>query len=429
VLAAHLETEHPPPPIARDVWLALRETLDKDPARRPGSAGDAVRRLREGAALAERARWRTTEAPRRVGLAALLAAALFGLGFVLPWPAVPALERQIGDLRVRTSPAKAPDPRILLVTLEGSLESESLANRGDEIGQGLSEMLAAGARGVAIDFLLPAQWSSSQRFSDLLLRHSDALTLAAFSRPDGSVVGLECIDGLAAVALGPQRASEVFGFVNLDEDRDGVVRRARSWFRDQSGARRPSWAGRAARGLRDEADSARELWIDTRIDWTRYARISWREVPAVLAQNPGLFRDALVLLGGDFRASGDDYHRMPHRSGKSPAVSGLTLQALTVDTIGAGFPVREPERLPVLAAAALAAALAAAGALCRRRIASTAVWLAVGASVYFALTLPVFWRTGLIMPITTPLLLVFFGFLAAFVLRRNLAAIPEVSGV
>lgn len=428
VLAAHLKMEPPPPPIPREVWLALRETLHKDPAQRPRSAGDAVLRLREGEALAERTRWRTTEIPRRAGIATLLAAALFALGFVLPWPAVPAIERRIGDLRVRTSPAKAPDPRILLVTLdeEGTERSpRSLADRGDEIGQGLSDILAAGARGVAIDFLLPAPWSSAQRFSDLLLRHSDVVTLAAFSRPDGSVDGPECVDGLTAVALGPQRASEIFGFVNLDEDRDGVVRRARTWFHDSSGARRPSWAGRAARGLRGDADSARELWIDTRIDWTRYARISWRDVPAALAQNPGLFRDKLVLLGGEFRGFGDDYHRVAHRSGK--AVSGLALQAMTVDTIGAGLPVREPGRLPVLGATALVAAFVVAGGLCHRRIASTVVWLAAGASACLGLTLPVFWRTGLSMPITTPLLLVLLGFLAALVLRRSLTSPPEVT--
>jgi hypothetical protein len=100
---------------------------------------------------------------------------------------------------------------------------------------------------------------------------------------------------------------------------------------------------------------------------------------------------------------------------------------MTVDTIGAGLPVREPERLPVLGATALVAAFVVAGGLCHRRIASTVVWLAAGASAYLALTLPVFWRTGLSMPITTPLLLVCLGFLAVLVLRRSLPSPPEVS--
>src|SRR6185295_8212498 len=151
---------------------------------------------------------------------------------------------------------------------------------------------------------------------------------------------------------------------NLDEDRDGVVRQGRLWFRDRAGGERPSWAARAARGLGSgdarEAGVSRRFWIDTRIDWTRYARISWRQLPAALDRNPGLFRGRLVLVGGDFRGSGDDVYRIADRSGRSTVLSGLALQALMVDTIGAGLPVREPARFPVLAAAALGALLAAA---------------------------------------------------------------------
>jgi serine/threonine protein kinase len=434
VLAGHLEAEPPPLPLSPEVWLALREALQKDPALRPYTAGDLVRRLREGAAQAEGARWRSIEVPRRRRLAALLAASLAAVGLVLPWPPLPGPERRIGDLRVRTSPAKAPDPRILLVTLdEPSLDSSpvSLAGRADEIGHGLSRILAAGARGVAVDLLLPAQWSGSQGFSDLLLRHSKDLTLATFSAPDGSLVGTECMDGLTAAALGPRRAAEIFGFVNLDEDRDGAVRRGRLWFRDRSGGRRSSWAARAARGLRPgfagEAGIPRHFWIDTRIDWPRYARISWRHVPAALRRNPELFRGQLVLLGGDFRGSGDDYHRVAHRAGTSGAVSGLTLQALMVDTIGAGLPIREPARMPALAAAALGTVLAAAWVLCAYRVWPIAVWLAAGAGVYLAVSFPVFWWTGLMFPVSAPLLLVVLGLLAALVLRRKLSSPPEVS--
>ena len=431
VLAGHLEAEPPALPLSPEVWLALSEPLRKDPALRPRTAAAAVRRLREGAAQAERARWRSAEVPRRERMAAVLAAILLLLCLGLPWPPLPAIERWIGDLRVRTSPAKAPDPRILLVTLDkASLGSSplALADRADEIGRTLSRILGAGARGVAVDLLLPAQWSASQGFSDLLLRHSEALTLAAFSDPGGSLVGTDCIDGLTAAALGPRRLSGIFGFVNLDEDQDGTVRRGRLWFRDRSGSARPSWAARAARGLRFQDDGApRDFWIDTRIDWPRYARISWRQLPAALDRNPGLFRDRLVLVGGDFRGSGDDYHRIAHRSGSNTAVSGLALQALMVDTIGAGLPIREPARMPVLAAAALGAALVMAGVLCARRVGSIAVWLAACTGVYTAISFPVFWWTGLMLPVMAPLLLVMLGLLAALVWRRNLSSPPEVS--
>lgn len=431
VLAGHLEQEPPPLPLPPEVWRALTTALRKDPDRRPHTAGELARRLREGAALAEQARWRKVEVPRRAGLAALLAAGLAAASLALPGPPIPAAEHWGGDLRVRTAPVRPPDPRILLVTFdESSLGSSplSLADRADEVGSNLSRIFAAGARGVAIDLLMPAKWSASPDFSELLLRHSEDLTLAVFSAPDGSLVGTECVDGLTAVALGP-RASEIFGFVNLDEDRDGIVRRGRLWFRDRSGQERPSWAARAARGLgADRAadeEAPRSLWIDTRIDWPRYARISWRQVATVLNRNPDLFRDRLVLVGGDFRGSGDDYHRIPHRTGRSE-VSGLTLQALTVDTIAAGMPLREPGRAPVAAAVALTTALALAVVLCAPRVRWTIAGVAVGAGLYLALSFPVFWWTGLILPVTAPLLLLLLGMATALVLRRLLPSPPEV---
>lgn len=431
VLTGHLVAEPPSLPLPPEVWNVLREALHKDPARRPRTAGEVVRRLREGVAEAERARWREIEIPRRLRLAALLAAALLAAGLVLPWPPLPGTERRIGDLRVRTSPARAPDPRILLVTLDEESSNDnpvSLADRADDIGRTLSRILDAGARGVAIDVLLHAKWSASPGFSDLTLRHSGDLTLAAFSEPDGSIVGTECVDALTAAALGPRRTSAMFGFVNLDEDRDGAVRRGRLWFRDVSGHERPSWAARAARELRPELESGtpRVFWIDTRIDWPRYERISWREIPAALDRHPELFRDRLVLVGAELRGSGDDYHRIPQRSGKR-AVSGLTLQALMVDTIGAGLPIREPGKMVVLTASALITFLVLAGVLCVRRAAPIAVRLTVGAALYVALSFPVFWRTGRMLPITAPLLLLLLGLAVALILRRVLPSPPEVS--
>ncbi|HKV11358.1 MAG TPA: protein kinase, partial [Thermoanaerobaculia bacterium] len=416
VLAGHLEAEPPPLPLPPEVWQPLRDALQKDPALRPHSAGEVVRRLREGLARAERARFRSVEVPRRARLAALFAAALLAAGLAMPEPPLPAVERRIGDLRLRTAPAREPDPRILLVTLdEASLGGSplSLADRADEIGRTLDRVLAAGAHSVAIDVLLHAKWSASPAFSDLLLEHPRELTLSAFSEPDGSVVGTECVNGLTAAALGPRQAAGLFGFVNLDEDKDGVIRQGRLWFRDRSGGRRPSWAARAARELRPGPGrgAPQAFWIDTRIDWSRYARISWQDVPAALARSPGLFQDRLVLVGGEFRASGDDYYLIAQRSGTRP-VSGLALQALKVDTIAAGLPVREPARAPVRAASAIATFLALAAVLCARRAGAAAGWLAAAALLYVALSFPVFGWTGLKLPVTAPLLPVLLGLAA-----------------
>lgn len=416
VLRGHLDREPPPPDLPEEVWLALRPALEKDPARRPRTAGEVVARLREGIARAARRRWRSSEVPRRVGLAALLALALGAVGLVLP--ALPAAERRLDDLRFLAAPAKTPDPRILLVTIdEASLQDSSLADRADEIGLTVSRIFDAGARHVAIDLQPPATWRASTAFADMVIRHAGRLTLVAFTNPNGRLLGTDCLDPLTLVALGPRRAVGLFGFANLDQDPDGVVRRGRTRFRDRSGVERPSWAAHAA-GTRP---AERDFRIDARIDWNRYARISWKDVPAALDSDPGLFRGRLVLVGGgELRGAGDDYNRI-----QTGEVSGLVLQALMVDTISAGLPVREVSNLPVLAAAVLAAGCAMAGLLCARRSGPVFAWSAAGAGLYLAVSFPVFGWTGLMLPGTAPCLLLLLGLLLAFAVRRVLPEVPS----
>jgi len=56
-----------------------------------------------------------------------------------------------------------------------------------------------------------------------------------------------------------------------------------------------------------------------------------------------------------------------------------------------------------------------------------AVGIAASAGIYLALSFPVFWRSGLILPVTSPLLLVLLGLLATLALRKVLPSPPEVS--
>jgi len=53
VLAGHLKGEPPPFLLLPEVWRPLRATLQKDPALRPGTAGEVVRRFRNGKIEAE----------------------------------------------------------------------------------------------------------------------------------------------------------------------------------------------------------------------------------------------------------------------------------------------------------------------------------------------------------------------------------------
>ena len=429
VLAGHLEREPPAGALSAEIRGALREALAKDPACRPATAREVVRRLRAAAGREERARWRRAEVPRRVFLAALLAAAVPAAGLLLPH-GLPALEHWADDLRLRAAPAHPPDPRILLITLdEASLAGRSvpLADRADEIGDTLNRVFAAGARGVAVDLLLPESWGASRGFSDLVLRHPDALTLAAFSTPDGKVLGAGSVAGLTATALGPERAGSLFGFVNVDEDPDGVVRRGRLGFRDRSGGERPSWAARAAGMLSavPAGSHGKGFRIDHRTDGSGFTRVSWQDVPAALAKRPWIFRNRLVLVGGDLMAAGDDVHRIPSRQDRNERVSGLMLQALLVDTLVAGLPVREARTAPFLAGAALWTALAAAALLLARRPAPVLAALIMIPLLALGLSIPVFQATGLLWPVTPLLLPPLIALALAAVLRRALPSIPR----
>ncbi|MES1211391.1 MAG: hypothetical protein ABUL63_03550, partial [Acidobacteriota bacterium] len=79
----------------------------------------------------------------------------------------------------------------------------------------------------------------------------------------------------------------------------------------------------------------------------------------------------------------------------------------------------------VFATAALGTALAMTLILCARRARRMALWLALGATVYVALSCPVFWWAGLMLPATAPLLLVLLGMITALGVRRVLPAPPE----
>ncbi len=431
VLAGHLEAEPSPPGggLSTEAWGVLRDSLAKAPATRPATAGEVVRRLRVAAGREHFLRWRRAEVPRRIFISAVLGFAAAVAGLLLPPTGVPAVERWAYDLRVRAAPVRSPDPRILLVSLdEASLAGGStpLAGRADEFGNTLERIFIAGARGVAVDLLLPEQWSASSGFSDLVLRHPETLTLAAFSAPDGSIMGTRSVAGLTAAALGSRRVDAMFGFVNLDEDPDGVVRRGRLSFRNRSEGQQSSFAARAAAMISPLAmpPTPQRFWIDHRIDGSGFAQISWRDVPAALAKKPWVFRDRLVLVGGDVVAAGDDVHRVPRCAGRAAAVSGLVLQALQVNTIAAGLPIREAPRSPFLAGAALWTGLAVAASLIANRPTPVLAALVLGLMLYLGLSAPIFRSTGLLLPVTVPLLPALSALALALVLRRTLVPIP-----
>ena len=418
VLVGHLEREPPRPTVlSSEIWEALRPALAKDPALRPATAGEIVRRLRTGAGRERIARWRRAEIPRRAVLAALLALAVPVSARLLP------SERWSYDLRMRAAPTHAPDPRILLITLDSG--PVSLANRADEISGTLDRVFAAGARGIAIDVLLHKSWNQSEAFSSLVLRHPESLTLAAFSNADDEVSGTGCLSGLTAVALGPRKLASLFGFVNLDTDADGAIRRGRIRFRNRERGESLSWAAHAAGMLTPlpALPDGKVFWIDHRTDPAKFAHLSWRDVPRTLAEKPRVFRDRLVLVG-DLETA-DDVHRVPSLEFRNETVSGLILQARMVDTLLAGMPIWEPWKAPFLVGAALWSVLAAAVALVARRPVPFLATLLGGLMLYLGLSVPVFLKTGLLLPWIPLVLPVLTALALALMLRRVLPQIPR----
>jgi serine/threonine protein kinase len=438
IIAGHC-TGAPPPAatlnsaLPREVDDALLPAMAKTPSQRPRSAAELVRRIRSAVFRARLRAWRQREIPRRVILS--LAGAI-----ILPYASAQAsrfgvlqqIENRSVDVRFSAQPTRAPDPRLFLISLdERSLAADPtpLTEKADEFGRELARVFDVGARGIAIDFLLPDTWSRSQPFSDLVLRNPEALTLAAFSSPEGFVIGPECLNALTAAALGPQRLVNLFAFVNLDEDSDGVSRRVRLSYVDQNGRKRDAWARRAIRSL-DAApseDSSSTVWIDYSVDWRRFPRLSWKDLAATLERQPNLLRDRLVLVGGEFVGFGGDYHRMPFHDSDSQGVSGLVLQALIANSILSGAPFREVAPAHVLLGMGLAVLTIMSAVLLSARWRGPAILGATLVALYVGASILLFTRSRVVLPIGAPLLAAVGAVIVASILRAGLPALPKYS--
>jgi CHASE2 domain-containing sensor protein len=416
VLEGHL---HRPPiapgtsPLPPGVWEALREGLAKDAASRPRLAVEVVARIEESLRRHEAGRRDARRRRRGAGwsVAVTAAAVLLALGPLRPLLA--GLERRSVDLRFRLAAPVSPDPRLLIVALDdaGVPGVSTLADAGDVVAPVLDQALSAGARGVALDLLLPRKWSESPRFSELLLRHPDRITLAAYSDEEQAVIGTECVAGLTAVALGPERTAALFGYVNLYEDADGVTRRARATFRDVAGRSRPSWAAAAYRRLEPQPISGGLFWIDHRLRVHDLPRMDWSEAAHLAATRPETFRDRLLLVGIGPAASGDDVHRVVRPSRSVRGVAGLGLQALIVDTMARGRPVRDASPTAFQAVAVLAAGVLAGGWLCYGRTTWVLPAAAIVTVVYGWTAVAALDRAGLLLPVATPVTIVALGLL------------------
>jgi serine/threonine protein kinase len=393
-------------PLPTPMGDVLGRALDTEPARRPPRARALIVDLRDAWRHAGRRAWRVREWPRRAALAMVLAPLLaVAAGRLASLRPAMALERASVDLRFARSTREAPDPRLVLITVdEASLARDPtpLADRADEVTAGIEALFAAGAAGVAVDFLLPERWSRSPAFSRLVLAHRDALTLAAYVAPDGSMIGTECVQGLTAAALGAEGMGHLFALVNVDEDDDGVTRRLRLSYLDRGGRRYESWAFRAARTVapRPEVPAVHAPWLNATVDVATLPRVSWIDVPARIAAKPSLVRGRLVLVGGDYLASGDDHHRV---AGGAGAVSGLVLHAVAAHTALEPHSWHDADPSMAWASMALIAWPCLAGALILARLSHVMV-MTLGAMAFMLVLAGALFPARIVFPITGPLL-------------------------
>ena len=328
--------------LPREIDAPLIALLDPLPARRPSSASAAVAAL-EAAWLAARQReWRQKETPRRLVFAlaaAILVVLIAGLASRLP--IARALEEKTVDARFSLTRTRPPDPRIVVVGLDDASLAEDRRPLGEWSSQTaalLERLFASGASAVAVDILLPESWSQSPAFSSAVLRHADRLALALESK-GGQVIGYDCVASLTAYQLGPERYSNLFGFVNLEEDQDRILRRARAMYPDRNGRRRDSLAARAvaAASLAPPLSSDAPFWIDYSVHPQDIARVSWKDVNKTEAT---IFRDRIVFIGDTSTSSNDE---LPLPSSVSAAkIPGVVLEAEIANTIVNGYPIRDP---------------------------------------------------------------------------------------
>ncbi len=419
------------PALPADIDAPVLALLTPNPASRPSSASAAVSAVAQAWLRAEQRKWRHREWPKRVLLSAaaavvavLIAAALSGLRLTR------VLEGRITDQRFAVLPPMPPDPSLALVSIDDATldaDQRPLSDRADEFAAMLESMFASGARAVAVDLLLPSRWSESQEFAKAVASHSDRLALALFSSPSGDAIGAECVNRLTAYLLGPQRYTALFGLVNLEEDEDRTIRRARLFYIDKSGHSRESFAGRAVEaafpGRFGAVSTSAPLWIDYSVRLRQLTPISWKDLPARLSATPELFRDRLVIAGATFAGSGDE-HRVP-RISSDKLVSGQFEQALIANTILAGNPIHEIPLSRCLAAVGLACLTFSAAALC---FPHHYAWPLIASVIllcgYAGFAFWIFRSSRTIIAVAGPELAIVFGMLAAWGLKSVLSDYP-----
>lgn len=289
---------------------------------------------------------------------ALILNLIFVLCFWLlkDFPLFQNIENLLVDLRFQLTPTITPDNRILLISFDETtmqLDPTLLVEKADEMGALLQNIIDAGAKGIAIDFILPERWNQSESFVKFILKNQGNLILASYIKKDGTLIGPELISGLIMAAIGsPEQAEALFGFINIKPDSDGRIRSTKIGLQKQKGEWIYSMPAKLFQMLAGNVLSSKQVqerhWIDYSVNWRKFQKIYWRDLSLFLKQKPGLFKSKIVLVGGEYEGS-QDFHKIPHRLGLNfDEASGLTINALILNTLLQNKPIRVLKELSVL---------------------------------------------------------------------------------
>lgn len=228
-----------------------------------------------------------------------------------------------------------------------------------------------------------------------------------------------------------ERAQELFGFMNMQPDTDGSIRHTQLGLLNQDGQSMYSMPARAFQILagsdipRERA--LRRLLIDYSIDRTKFQRLSWKDLPLSLNDNPDMFRDKIVLVGGEYEGS-QDFHRVPFRSGLSnEEVSGLTIHALTINTLLLDNLVQNVSRSWVLLPMAVVMVFFSAAFLIRRRVFFPLIILLIILTGYILIVYFLFVWNRLLLPVGVPLITLIIVLLPIIFIRRKITFISKPS--
>jgi CHASE2 domain-containing sensor protein len=221
--------------------------------------------------------------------------------------------------------------------------------------------------------------------------------------------------------------TNLFGWVNLEEDPDGTIRRARRFYIDKSGGARPSFAGRAVDaafpGRLKLAYDTQPMWIDYAVNLRSLTPVSWKEVSGLLSATPGVFRGRLVIAGATYGGSGDEHPVPGILSDKK--LPGQYVQALIVNTVLAGNPIRDVPLSRCLAAVGLACLAATVAALCfPHYYAVSLVFSVVLLCGYLCLAFSMFRSSRAMIAVLGPELAILLSMSAAWGLKSQLSAYP-----